>query len=141
MNIAIGFGSTEKSFEDAEEQAFREYAMTEFKAQGLNYFTKDFFQTLNKWLQDRTSSLKEAANVHDKEDSPPPRYSYYRAYLIDDANYMIAVAKFMHINRRHALSPDGWGLMQTERLFKVALSEIPLPSEDTHTQPVMGEAK
>lgn len=125
MNIAIGFGSTEQAFESAEEKAFEDFVTRSASEQRLDYFTKEFHGLVSGWLEDRARAFKSVSEAHDKAQSPPPRYSYYYPYLLDDANYMIAVVKFMHINRRHALSPDGWGLMQTERIFKVKHSDIP----------------
>jgi hypothetical protein len=43
----------------------------------------------------------------------------------------LAVVKFMHVNRRHALSPDGWALMQSERIFKVRHMDLPRTPQDT----------
>lgn len=124
MNIMVGFGSTEQAFEESEEQEFEDFVSQTARDIAPDYFTKEFHQAVNGWLNERAKAFKAASEVHDKAENPPSRYSYYYPYLLDDASFAVAIVKFMHVNRRHALSPDGWALMQTERVFKVRHSDI-----------------
>ncbi len=90
MNIAIGFGSTE---EQAEQSIKNDLAEIGLEA------------TKEKW--------NKQADINDKlpKEEAPERYT--RFWYYDNT------IKYHHINRRHALSPDGWALLQTEEPFGV----------------------
>ena len=59
----------------------------------------------------------EAANSKLDAATSPDRYSTFWASIIptfgwtDDEQSFVAIFHFLHINRRHAMSPDGWGCM------------------------------
>jgi hypothetical protein len=134
MNMMIGFGSTEEAFEAAEEKAFEEFVADCAREHCPDYFTKEFHEIVSAWLADRAQAFKTVAEAHDKAENAPSRYSYYYPYLMDDANYALAVVKFMHVNRRHALSPDGWALMQSERIFKVRHMDLPRTPQESASE-------
>lgn len=124
MNMVIGFGSTEQKFEAAEEAALVDFVSRSYREQRLSYFSDQFCNEVDAWLYARAKSLRDEADGHKTSTDFPPRYSYYWSHTVSDASYIIAVVKFHHINRRHGLSPDGWGLMATERLFKISSLDL-----------------
>lgn len=118
MGMIIGFGSTEKEFEDSVEKAIREYALGVFK--GDEQFVSDATaKYVHQWVEHRAKQLRMEADEFKIASEYPDRYSYYFSYVLHDASRIVLVLKFTHINRRHAMSPDGWGAMWTERLVHI----------------------
>ena len=125
MNIVIGFGSTEQSFEDAEERAIRDYIENRFTSLGLDYFTDEFRNEIAKWLDKRGKESQRIAETYKTAADYPSRYSYYWPSVLADPSKMVVIVTYHHINRRHAMSADGWALLRTEKLFLVKISNIP----------------
>lgn len=93
MNIILGFGSIEV--------AMREKIKNELLSS-----------------EDKPSvekRYKAEAEVFDKmpRSKAPERYTYF--FLYDEK------IVFHHINRQHALSPDGWALLVVEEPFLIAV--------------------
>lgn len=86
MNIALGFGITEKNVEANVLKRIK-------NGEDIESIRKEY---------------KEIAEKYDKmnREEAPERYSYFYNYG--------GSLKFHHINRQHPFSPDGWGLLQTE---------------------------
>jgi hypothetical protein len=124
MTFAIGFGSIEQAFEDAERKAFEDYVTDRYAEMGCEYFTTELEQDVKEWLNKRAEQFQKAAESYKTSAIFPDRYSYYYPRIIGDGSDMIAKIKFHHINRRHGMSPDGWALMQSKRLFDVNAHEI-----------------
>jgi len=124
MNLVIGFGSTEKEFEAAEEAAIREHIEGRFRELGLRYFTDEFAEEIRSWLCERAIAYQVKGDEYKRADEYPDRYSYYWATLLSDASHMVPVLSIHHVNRRHGLSPDGWALMRTKLLFDVVSYEL-----------------
>lgn len=116
MAFAIGFGSIEQDFERAEEEAISEYAARRYAELNLDYFTDEFVDDVSKWLNDRAKAYQDTSAVYKSSSDFPDRYSYYWSSVVADASHLVAILSVHHINRRHAMSPDGWALMQTEKL-------------------------
>lgn len=117
--MIIGFGSKEEAFERAEEAAFRQYVEDNFPYDDADYFTEEFGDEVRAWIRKRADDYQGKAAAYKDSATFPERYSAYWAHLVHDGSYMVAVVSFMHYNRRHALSPDGWAVMQTEKCFHV----------------------
>ena len=116
MNFVIGFGKTETDFERQEIEAFEEYARSRFVGRGEGYITSQYVEDVNVWMDERAKACRDQASKHDKAADPPSRYSYYYPHIASSASAIVAIFKFSHINRRHAMSPDGWALMLNERV-------------------------
>lgn len=125
MNIAIGFGITETEFERAEGEAFVNFVTEAYSKQTCGYFSSEFTKKVRDWVDDRASKYRAAAKANDKSANAPDRYSYYFGDVAESASNLVLVATFMHINRRHALSPDGWALLKNVRTF-AAVSALDL---------------
>jgi hypothetical protein len=93
MNIILGFGITEE-----QERAKIKEALDECLSKG-----ESPTKVLDKWNM--------AADKYDKmpRNVAPERYT--RFWYYDDK------LVFHHINRNHALSPDGWGLWVFEEEY------------------------
>lgn len=120
MNLVLGFGSTETAFEAAEETAFIEFVTEQYKARKLSYLTDELVRDVEQWVADRTAHLRAESKKNDTAVDYPDRYSYYSGNVAASASAIVLIANFMHINRRHGMSPDGWALMQNKRLFDVS---------------------
>lgn len=120
--MIIGFGSTETAFEADEERAFLDYVTDAFFEIGDGYVSKALHERAEAWLKDRAAALMADADRY-KAGEHPDRYSYYFPSVLSDGSRLIATVKFHHINRRHALSPDGWGLLETTKFFHFEAGE------------------
>jgi len=124
MGFAIGFGSTERDFEEAERRAFEEYVSNRYNDLGCEYITDELAKDVADWLKRRQQRFSDDADGYKHAINFPDRYSYFFARVIHGASDIIALYEFMHINRRHALSPDGWALLQNRRLFDMQSYDI-----------------
>lgn len=114
MGIVLGFGSTEKGFEEAEISDFRAFCEAEYHRQNCEYVTDELAAACEKWLDARAADYRRDADKFRKAEDYPGRYSYFWPTVLHDASHIVAIFRFSHINRRHALSSDGWAMMQTE---------------------------
>jgi hypothetical protein len=117
VNIVLGFGSTEQEFVKGEEDAIRAFISKRFAAIGLSYFTDAVVADLRRWLSARADELHKLSATYKSGAEFPDRYSYYWPTVLDDASHIVVILKVHHINRRHALSPDGWALMREQPMF------------------------
>ena len=124
MNIVLGFGSTEQDFEAEEERAIRDYIERRYNEAGLNYFTDTFVESVRAWLKERAAALRAKEAEYKDAAEYPTRYSYYWPVVVADASYIVVILRIHHINRRHAMSPDGWALMLTKPMFLIESIEI-----------------
>lgn len=112
----IGFGSTEKVFEDSEEDAIREFCEETYKAMGCDYITPEFTAQIKEFCESRGLELREKSDIYKISTDYPERYSYYYPSIANNATSVVVILRISHINRRHAMSPDGWAMMQVVRL-------------------------
>lgn len=124
MNIVIGFGSTEQAFEEGERKAFEGYVAQRFNELGCDYITEELARDVEVWLDARAAEFKARGDEYKTAADYPERYTYYWVSLIRSASTLVAKFSFHHINRRHALSPDGWALMVNKRLFDVDATDL-----------------
>jgi len=124
MGIILGFGSTEQQVEQHEEEAIKEFVSAVFLEMGCDYFTAKMVERVRKWCDERASSSRTEAEQYKDAVDYPDRYSSYWATVLDDASNIVVILKFHHINRRHAMSPDGWALLQSTRLVHVSTWDV-----------------
>ncbi len=113
MNLMIGFGRTEEDFEQAEITAFKEFA--EDRLHGEPYVTPEALKEITDWAENRGKEFREKSDAYREADKFPSRYSYFYPHVMSSASYVAVILKFSHINRRHAMSPDGWAMLSSER--------------------------
>lgn len=75
------------------------------------------------WMNSLSHGSRSLGDEYKHAEKYPDRYTYYFASVVSDASHLVFIITFHHINRRHALSPDGWGMMRTERVFYVGTKE------------------
>lgn len=114
--MILGFGSTEQRFVDAEEAAFKDFARHQYLECACSYVTDELVGGVRKWIEKRAADYHKQSDEYKDAAEHPDRYSYYQPTVLHDASHIIVIFRHSHINRRHALSPDGWALMQTEHL-------------------------
>ena len=125
MRLAVGFGSTEEAFEQEAEKAATDYIDSRLAQSDLTFFDDDLVKDVSKWLGETAAALRAKAQEFDNSLDPPDRYSYFWTRVASSASDIVVIFTFMHINRRHALSPDGWGLLRTTRLVHVSTLDTP----------------
>lgn len=115
--MMIGFGATEERFEKEQETAARDFIIEAFSEGNYDYIEDDFIDVIRRWLNERSNEADKAYNYNRKLDNPPERYSSFWASVANSANDVVVIFHFFHVNRRHALSPDGMACMRTTRLL------------------------
>lgn len=119
MGIVIGFGKSETDFEKQEFQALREH-LIEFKnSSGISYFDDAFEKSANDFLEKRCANYDAKRDEYNGAKEYPSRYSTYYFDVLRSANNLCVVMRFSHINRRHALSPDGWAMLNNHAVFHI----------------------
>ena len=119
MAFAIGFGSTEQQFEQDEEDAIRAFIVERANEKRTEYFTGAFIAEVNEWVKARSTDLKAQDACYRSAVDFPDRYGSYYATVLGDPSHLVVILSFIHTNRRHALSPDGWACMTNKRIFYV----------------------
>jgi hypothetical protein len=119
VNIILGFGDTEKQFEEKLENQMWDFVAGEFSKESETCFTDNFINKIKKYAKDLAEESQKQGDRHKASANYPDRYTYFWCYTLGDCNHIVFIISFHHINRRHALSPDGWGLMQSKRVFDV----------------------
>jgi hypothetical protein len=123
MNIILGFGDTEKRFEEKLENIIRDYVAEQYSAGDYCYFTDSFRDEMVTWINSLSYGSRTLGDEYKHAENYPDRYTYYFASMVSDASHIVFIIKFHHINRRHAMSPDGWALMTSERVFYIDTQE------------------
>jgi len=119
MSFILGFGSTEKDFEKKLESKITEHVLAEFEKTDKLYFRDSFVDKINGWIEALSEESRKEAESCKKAIDYPDRYSSFYSNIIANASYIVFIIGFHHINRRHAMSPDGWALMTNEITFNV----------------------
>lgn len=121
--FVLGFGSTEKDFE-RQECDFVDKVVGEHIVSKDSYFDEKIVKEIEKEIQKRADRYQKLSEGYRTSEKYPDRYSYYFFKLLHDYTDLVVIFTFMHINRRHAFSPDGWALLRTEKLYHVDHYEI-----------------
>lgn len=120
MNIILGFGSTEEKFEQEEFDFINGFIADKanFFSDNSNFiFTDEIVNELKIALDERKRELDALRDKYKEATEYPDRYSTYYFNIVNDIHDLCVVFKFSHINRRHAMSPDGWALLGTKKVF------------------------
>lgn len=119
MNIILGFGDTEKRFEEKLESQMWDYVADEFSKESETYFTDNFIKRVKEYADGLAKESQRQCDEYKVAADYPHRYTSFWCYTLGDCNHIVFIISFHHINRRHAMSPDGWGMMKSKRLFDV----------------------
>lgn len=119
MNIILGFGDTEKRFEENLEKLMLDHVAKEYSESDEDYFSDAFVKKISVWASNLAEESRKEADEYKTAATYPDRYTSFWVSTIADASHIIFVVSFHHINRRHAMSPDGWALMQTKPCFHI----------------------
>lgn len=118
MSIALGFGSVERDFTDAESDAIKNQAR-----ELLDADPDGLVATLSDWLDGRAQALRDDADFWASADDHPDRYSYYWPRIVLGASDVVVILRIHHINRRSPMSPDGWALLSEHALVHIPLHD------------------
>jgi len=119
MSIILGFGSTEEDFEKQEMKFVDEFLKGNFKGKGSGDISFDdkIVNELEKQLKKREKYFHEKDEEYKTAKEYPDRYSTYYFDIVWNVCTLCVAFQFSHTNRRHALSPDGWALLQTRNVY------------------------
>lgn len=123
MNFVLGFGDTEKRHEANLEEAIRLHVVEQYALRDDQYFTDAFAKEVEAWVKDMAAKGQAAADEYKEAEKFPDRYSRFWVSVLHDTSHIVCILSIHHINRRHAMSPDGWAMMQTERLIHMDVHE------------------
>lgn len=126
MNIILGFGKTEEDFESQEIGFVQEFIKNKRDTHGGKYsfyVTDDIVIELSKAIGDRKKHYDELNKEYKDSSQYPERYSTFYFTVLDDAGNVVVIFTFHHINRRHPMSPDGWGLMISKRICHININD------------------
>lgn len=113
--MIIGFGSTEDAAQNAFNDKVENFVSSLRTSDGS--FSDDDISEVKKFIEKLDKESQKADEKYKTSDTFPDRYSYTYSYVLGDCNYIFVKVSFNHINRRHALSPDGWALMQEKKAY------------------------
>lgn len=119
----LGFGSTEEKLEKEIEKSIRDYVAEAAHNRDSQYFDEAIIGDVTGWIKDRANESQAEGEKWKTAESPPERYSYFWCHVLADSSAIVFILTVHHISRRHALSPDGWGMMRTEPVVVVKASE------------------
>lgn len=120
----LGFGSTEVNLEAELESTITTYVREAFKTKQQKGFTNEFIEQIQEYVETLSSLSIEESKHYESAENFLGRYSYFWPYVLGDVNYIVVILKFHHVNRKHALSPDGWAAMFSKHTFSVSVQDM-----------------
>lgn len=116
--MILGFGSQEQEREKVEGE-FVDAFVRDHKGDD-GYITDRLVEELKFALNEHALEAQTLANQY-KTGDHPPRYSTFWFSILHDASNVVVIFRFMHINRQHAMSPDGWAALSNTCLHHAEL--------------------
>jgi len=121
--MIIGFGDNEDKRIKEEAKVILDIVKCEFDAYKGDCFVfyNDVIERIKENVHKRRDSVYELSKEYKKmsRHEAPERYSYYWVSVLSSASTIVFILKFHHINRDHALSPDGWALFSRESVITI----------------------
>lgn len=119
--MILGFGTTETEMEQYE----GERVLAFLKEQGpRDFFRDEDVAAVDAFLKQRSQELRSIADENKVSANPPGRYSTFWASVLANASNLVVIFNFMHINRRHPFSPDGWASLSNRYVHVIELDEL-----------------
>src|ERR1700761_3693899 len=122
--MILGFGSTEKAKEQEIGDLLVSFVKEKFSESDDSYFTDDLKEQAKKFAKELEDEHRARDAEYKTAPTYPDRYSTFWVRVLNDASNMVFIVSFLHTNRRHALSPDGWAALSTEEIFNVNCGDI-----------------
>jgi len=122
--MIIGFGSTETNLQNKLQDEITKYVCDLYVKEKPDYISDAFVEKVTKWVNKKAEESRESAAGYKTAEKFPDRYSSFYATVLKDASHIVFILKFSHINRRHAFSPDGWAMLQSEQFFYIDSWEL-----------------
>jgi hypothetical protein len=119
MSFVIGFGSTEKSLENKIEKQITDWIYDSYCKSDHSHFSDNFAKEVKNYIDAMASESRKEAESYKSVVDFPSRYSSFYQTVLHDPSCMAIILKFHHINRRHAMSPDGWAMLQNQKVFVI----------------------
>lgn len=126
MPIVLGFGYIETKYEVNIESEIRQVVQRTFHQTTDGFFSDECVETIRCEARRLAEESRAQYDRKHKAADPPDRYSSFSSSITSDASNIVAILRFFHVNRRHALSPDGVASLQTMRLVHVDSLELEL---------------
>ena len=83
-------------------------------------------------IRDISKQYRSKSDINDElsKAESPERYTYFFHNVFDVTDrFWIAEFEMFHINRRHAMSPDGWALLRTKWVLTSCNEEFTIYKE------------
>lgn len=115
--LVLGFGVTEENFEKSEEAFIKAGVRAIVKDSGAVYFDEALVEKIKRWVENRAFEWQEKGEGYKNSETHPDRYTYYWVSTLSNTRHLVFIISYHHINRRHAMSPDGWALLANKRII------------------------
>jgi hypothetical protein len=120
--LTLGFGKTETDFEQQECDFVEQFIKNKSVAfTGSKYdfnFSGELVTELKSKLKERQEHYDKLSEQYETATDYPERYTTYDFNILTDKfRDLCVIFRFSHINRKHPISPDGWALLETKRVY------------------------
>jgi len=123
--VIIGFGKKEEDFEEQELDFVEQFLRDKFNACKYKFnFSDELVIELKSKLTERQEHYDKLSKQYETATDFPERYTTYSFDILTDRADLCVIFKFSHINRRHPMSPDGWALMETKRIYHADIRDF-----------------
>lgn len=113
--MIIGFGQIENEYRTEFFKQIENFIIEQL-AQGNNggYFSSEIIGAVKLFVSELDIEARQQSKDYKTATSYPDRYSDQYSKVLGDGGDIAVIVDFSHINRRHALSPDGWAMLQVK---------------------------
>jgi hypothetical protein len=123
--VILGFGTTEKEYEHTVINAISSWLVDALRESEDGFITEEKKKEIELYVGNLGKESRIESEKHDKEDTPPARYSSFYSTCTFGVCDVVIVLKFYHINRQHPFSPDGWALLVEKNFVHVSTTDLP----------------
>ena len=116
----VGFAYYEECFENKEESFIRDFGKDALSERFMTT-SDNLISELNSAISKRSEEYHRLADSYKIASDYPDRYSSYYFRILYDSTNICVCFRFSHINRRHAMAPDGWAMMGTRKTVWIDL--------------------
>jgi hypothetical protein len=116
-------GIVEEDFATAEGESVNTFLRQNIRDE-KHFFGDRLIGELREMLEKRKTELHSLYEQYATSPDHPARYSTFYFSVLHDASNVVVIFHFTHINRHHAMSPDGWASFNRTYLHHCTLEEI-----------------
>jgi hypothetical protein len=119
--MIIGFGKVELEREKQIAKEITAKFKEMYEKSKCTYFTDELINEFKEWIKEYSGKYHRQAEEYKKKSASevPQRYSYFWQRITGDTSNLYIRLNLLHINRQHALSPDGWALIERNLIIHI----------------------